>query len=150
MKENTHPEYQKILFVDSASGHRFVCGSTLKPNATEEFEGTSYPVYYLSISSSSHPFFTGSKQLVDSEGRVEKFKKRFGTRVVVKADADADADTGEGEQQSEQKQAAKTTKPAKSDKAAPAKSDKAAPAKSDKAAPAKSDKAAPAKKPAKK
>ncbi|CUI17011.1 50S ribosomal protein L31 type B [Candidatus Protochlamydia naegleriophila] len=77
MKKNVHPQYQKVLFVDSASGYRFVCGSTLQPEATEKFEGVEYPVSYLSISSSSHPFFTGSKQLVDSEGRVEKFKKRF-------------------------------------------------------------------------
>jgi large subunit ribosomal protein L31 len=78
MKKNTHPKYQKVLFVDSASGYKFVCGSTLKTEAKEVFEGVEYPVSYLSISSASHPFFTGSKQLVDSEGRVEKFKKRFG------------------------------------------------------------------------
>lgn len=77
MKKEVHPPYQKVLFVDSASGHRFVCGSTLHPEGREKFEGVEYPVSYLSISSSSHPFFTGSKQLVDSEGRVEKFKKRF-------------------------------------------------------------------------
>lgn len=77
MKKDTHPPYQKVLFVDSASGYRFICGSTLQTTAKEMFEGVEYPVSYLSISSSSHPFFTGSKQLVDSEGRVEKFKKRF-------------------------------------------------------------------------
>ncbi len=77
MKKNIHPPYQKVLFVDSASGCKFICGSTLQPEAREKFEGTEYPVSHLSISSSSHPFFTGSKQLVDSEGRVEKFKKRF-------------------------------------------------------------------------
>lgn len=77
MKKEVHPSYQKVLFIDSASGHRFVCGSTLQPEAKEAFQGQEYPVYYLSISSSSHPFFTGSKQLLDSEGRVEKFKKRF-------------------------------------------------------------------------
>ncbi|MFI5343225.1 MAG: type B 50S ribosomal protein L31 [Chlamydiales bacterium] len=77
MKKECHPPYQKVLFIDSASGHRFVCGSTLQPKATEVFEGSEYPVVYLSISSTSHPFFTGSKQLVDSEGRVDKFKKRF-------------------------------------------------------------------------
>lgn len=77
MKKETHPTYQKVLFVDSTSGHRFVCGSTLQTDGKEKFEGVEYPVCYLSISSSSHPFFTGSKQLVDSEGRVEKFKKRF-------------------------------------------------------------------------
>lgn len=83
MKKNTHPPYQKVLFVDSASGHRFVCGSTLQTKATEKFEGVEYPVSYLSISSSSHPFFTGSKQMVDSEGRVQKFNKRFGTKATV-------------------------------------------------------------------
>lgn len=77
MKKDTHPKYQQVLFVDSASGYKFVVGSTLQPEGKEKFEGKEYPVYYLSISSTSHPFFTGSKQLVDSEGRVEKFKKRF-------------------------------------------------------------------------
>lgn len=84
MKKNVHPEYQQILFVDSASGHRFVCGSTLKAEAKEKFNGVEYPVCYLSISSTSHPFFTGSKQLVDSEGRVEKFKKRFEKKEAKK------------------------------------------------------------------
>ena len=74
MKKEIHPPYQKVLFVDSASGVRFVCGTTLHPEGKEKFEGVEYPVSYLSISSSSHPFFTGSKQLVDSEGRVEKFE----------------------------------------------------------------------------
>ena len=83
MKKNIHPTYQKVLFIDSASGYRFVCGTTLKPDAKEKFEGVEYPVSYLSISSSSHPFFTGSKQLVDSEGRVEKFRKRFGRKTDV-------------------------------------------------------------------
>ncbi|MDP1881084.1 MAG: type B 50S ribosomal protein L31 [Parachlamydiaceae bacterium] len=77
MKKNTHPQYRQILFVDSASGHRFVCGSTLPTNATEVFEGVEYPVTYVPISSTSHPLFTGSNKMVDSEGRVEKFRKRF-------------------------------------------------------------------------
>ena len=86
MKKDTHPTYQEVLFVDSASGHRFVCGSTLQPEAREKFQGKEYPVSYLSISSTSHPFFTGSKQLVDSEGRVEKFKKRFGRKQEAAKD----------------------------------------------------------------
>lgn len=87
MKKDTHPNYQEVLFIDSASGHRFVCGSTLQTDAKETFQGKEYPVSYLSISSSSHPFFTGSKQLVDSEGRVEKFKKRFGRKEALKDDS---------------------------------------------------------------
>lgn len=77
MKKKGHPEYQDILFVDSSTGYKFVCGSTLKPEETEAFEGREYPVYRVPISSSSHPFFTGSKQFVDTEGRVDKFKKRY-------------------------------------------------------------------------
>ena len=94
MKKNIHPEYQKVLFVDSASGHRFVCGSALKPDAKEKFNGVEYPVSYLSISSSSHPFFTGSKGLVDAEGRVEKFNKRFGRKDVVKDEFSKEESSG--------------------------------------------------------
>lgn len=77
MKKNTHPKYQKVLFIDSATGHKFICGSTLQPASKEMFEGKEYPVCYLPTSSSSHPYFTGSNQLVDAEGRVEKFKNRY-------------------------------------------------------------------------
>jgi len=103
MKKNIHPKYQQVLFVDSSTGHRFVCGSTLQPEGTEVFEGTEYPVQKVSTSSASHPFFTGSKQLVDAEGRVDKFKKRY---------AQKPAKDGEGEQQ-EQKEEAPAKKVAK-------------------------------------
>lgn len=94
MKKKVHPPYQQVLFVDSASGHRFVCGSTLQPKATEKFQGVEYPVSYLSISSTSHPFFTGSRQHVDAEGRVEKFRKRFEKKTVaLQETAVASADT---------------------------------------------------------
>lgn len=85
MKKDRHPEYQEVLFVDNSTGYRFVCGSTLKPKATEEFEGKQYPVYYVTVSSSSHPFFTGSKQLVDAEGRVDKFMKRYAQKKPAPA-----------------------------------------------------------------
>lgn len=77
MKKNTHPEYQQVVFEDSSTGHRFLCGTALKTKDKTTFEGKEYPLYKLSISSSSHPFFTGSKQFVDAEGRVDKFKKRY-------------------------------------------------------------------------
>lgn len=78
MKKKGHPEYQEILFVDSATGHSFVCKSALQTKETGEFEGKTYPLCRLSVSSSSHPFWTGSKSLVDREGRVDKFNKRYG------------------------------------------------------------------------
>ncbi len=78
MKKGIHPKYQDILFVDTSTGIKFICGSTLQPTGTEIFEGQEYPVYRVSISSASHPLYTGSQQFVDSEGRVDKFRKRYG------------------------------------------------------------------------
>ena len=86
MKKQGHPPYQEILFVDTATGHKFVCGSTLQPKETEEYEGKTYPVYKVPVSSSSHPFFTGSNQFIDSEGRVDKFMKKYATKKPAKAE----------------------------------------------------------------
>lgn len=77
MKKEIHPKYQEVLFIDSTTNYKFVCGSTLQPKERDTFNGKEYPVYRLSTSSASHPFFTGSKTLVDAEGRVDKFKKRY-------------------------------------------------------------------------
>ena len=86
MKKEGHPPYQEILFVDSSTGFKFVCGSTLQPKEKEMFEGKEYPVYRVPVSSASHPFFTGSKQFIDSEGRVDKFVKRY-AKVAEKKEA---------------------------------------------------------------
>src|SRR3989344_6754386 len=77
MKKKTHPPYHKVLFVDSSTGSTYVIGSTLQPKEKETFEGKEYPVCRVPISSSSHPFFTKSKQFIDSEGRVDKFTKKY-------------------------------------------------------------------------
>lgn len=86
MKKNTHPEYREVLFVDSSTGRKFVCGTTMNPQGKEKFEGKEYPVSYLSISSSSHPLFTGTEQLLDVEGRIGKFNKRYGPKPQGKAE----------------------------------------------------------------
>ncbi len=77
MKKDLHPNYRDVLFVDSATGFKLVCGSALETDKTESFEGKEYPVCHVSVSSSSHPFFTGSKQFIDTEGRVDKFLKKY-------------------------------------------------------------------------
>lgn len=77
MKKNKHPKYQKVLFVDSSTGDKFLIGSSLQSDETEVYEGKEYPVCRVAVSSASHPFFTGSQKLVDSEGRVSKFRKRY-------------------------------------------------------------------------
>jgi large subunit ribosomal protein L31 len=77
MKDDIHPQYQEVLFVDSSTGFKFVCGSTLHPKEKEVFEGKEYPVFRVAVSSASHPFFTGSQQFLDTEGRVDKFTKKY-------------------------------------------------------------------------
>ena len=77
MKKEGHPKYQQALFVDSTSGKRFVCGTTVKSDQTEVYEGKEMPVVVVSVSSASHPLFVGGKQFVDAEGRVDRFKKRY-------------------------------------------------------------------------
>ena len=79
MKKEGHPQYQEVLFVDSTTGMKFVCGSTMKSDRTEVYEGKEMPVVVVSISSASHPLFVGGKQFVDAEGRVDRFKKRYQT-----------------------------------------------------------------------
>lgn len=77
MKKETHPKYQEVMFVDSTTGHRYIIGSTLQCKETEKFEGKEYPVCRVPTSSASHPFFTGSRQFVDQEGRIDKFRKKY-------------------------------------------------------------------------
>lgn len=85
MKKDKHPKYQDVLFVDSSTGFKFVCGSTLQPEERQTHEGKEYPVQRVSISSASHPFFTGSKKLVDSQGRVDNFNKRYRGKKTAEA-----------------------------------------------------------------
>lgn len=77
MKEDIHPKYQTVLYVDSSTGKKWLCGSTVHPEQKAEFEGKTYPVVYLPTSSASHPYFTGSNLLADTEGRIQKFKNRY-------------------------------------------------------------------------
>ena len=77
MQKEKHPPYQEVLFVDSSTGYRFVCGSSLQTQKRETFEGKEYPVCYVSVSSASHPFFTGGNKFIDAEGRVDKFLRRY-------------------------------------------------------------------------
>jgi large subunit ribosomal protein L31 len=109
MKKEGHPPYQEILFVDSSTGYKFVCGSTLQPKEKEMFEGKEYPVYRVPVSSASHPFFTGSKQFIDSEGRVDKFVKRYAKVVEKKEAADAKKEEDAKKKAAEKKGKKKTT-----------------------------------------
>lgn len=89
MKKSGHPKYRQILFVDTATGTKFICGSSVQTKEEETVDGVVYPVYRLSISAASHPLFTGDKRLVDAEGRVDKFKRRYAMKTSSAADAPA-------------------------------------------------------------
>ncbi len=111
MKKNIHPKYQQVLFVDSATGHRFLCGSTLQPQATEVFNGKEYPVQRVSTSSASHPFFTGSKQLVDAEGRVDKFNKRYAQKPASDKEGKKDKEEKDSKEEKKEKTKKVTSAP---------------------------------------
>lgn len=79
MKKDIHPkEYRPVVFKDMSNGYTFMSRSTAKTKDTIEWEdGKEYPLIKLEISHTSHPFFTGKMKLVDSAGRVDKFKSRY-------------------------------------------------------------------------
>lgn len=79
MKQGIHPEnYRPVVFKDMSNGDMFLSRSTCKTTETVEFNGDTYPVVKLEISSTSHPFYTGKSKLVDTAGRVDKFLSRYG------------------------------------------------------------------------
>ncbi len=77
MQDKKHPAYQEVLFEDSSTGSKFIIGSTLQPKEKTTYEGKEYPLYRVSVSSASHPFFTKATQFMDTEGRVDKFTKKY-------------------------------------------------------------------------
>ncbi|GHC65305.1 type B 50S ribosomal protein L31 [Roseibacillus persicicus] len=79
MKKDIHPDYHPTVFQDMTTGKRFITRSTVKSDKTEEIDGVEHVVVSMGITSDSHPFFTGKAQFVDTEGRIDKFQKRFGT-----------------------------------------------------------------------
>lgn len=81
MKQGIHPEYQPVVFRDRTANYAFLTRSTIKSDKTIEWEdGNTYPLVDVDISNRSHPFFTGEKLIMDTAGRVEKFRRRYGAR----------------------------------------------------------------------
>jgi len=89
MQKDIHPEYREVLFHDKSMDYYFIVRSTLKTDETKEWEdGKTYPYCILDISSASHPFYTGKQKLVDTGGRVDKFRKRFGNKTKAAPEAE--------------------------------------------------------------
>ena len=80
MKEGIHPDYHKVLFIDSASGTEWITRSTLSSAEKREIEGEQVPVVRLEISSVSHPFWTGHLREAARGGKVDDFRRRYGKK----------------------------------------------------------------------
>ena len=80
MKTGIHPEYPPVIFLDTASNHPFLTRSSIYTKGREKMkwtDGNEYPVVKVEVSSESHSFYTGKQKVVDTAGRVEKFKRRY-------------------------------------------------------------------------
>ncbi|WP_030456835.1 type B 50S ribosomal protein L31 [Herbidospora cretacea] len=78
MKKGIHPEYRPVVFRDPSAGFAILTRSTVRSNKTVEWQdGQTYPVVDVDVSSASHPFYTGKSRVVDSAGRVERFRRRY-------------------------------------------------------------------------
>ncbi|MFC4729390.1 type B 50S ribosomal protein L31 [Coralloluteibacterium thermophilus] len=81
MKADIHPEYRSVVFQDLSSDFSFLTRSTLSSKETIKWEdGQEYPLIKLDISSHSHPFYTGKQKIMDTGGRVDRFRKRYAAK----------------------------------------------------------------------
>ncbi|MAC93451.1 MAG: 50S ribosomal protein L31 [Flavobacteriaceae bacterium] len=78
MKTEIHPDnYRLVAFKDMSNDDLFITKSTVNSKETIEVEGVEYPLVKLEISRTSHPFYTGKSKLVDTAGRIDKFKNKY-------------------------------------------------------------------------
>jgi large subunit ribosomal protein L31 len=80
VKAEIHPDYHNVLFVDSATGDEWVTRSTMTSKKTREVDGEEMPVVTLEISSYSHPFWTGKMREMDADGKIDRYRRRFGAK----------------------------------------------------------------------
>ncbi|MCL2095183.1 type B 50S ribosomal protein L31 [Candidatus Saccharibacteria bacterium] len=93
MKKNIHPgDYRAVVFLDEVAGYKFLGKSTAKTTDTIKWDdGKEYPLVKVVISSASHPFYTGEEKIIDTEGRVDRFKARAEKAAAMKAQLAAKA-----------------------------------------------------------
>jgi len=96
VKSDIHPNYRPVVFQDTSSEFKFLTKSTIDTNDSIEWEdGNTYPLAKVEISSASHPFYTGKQILVDTTGRVERFRRRYGQAGAAPKPAEDAAATSE-------------------------------------------------------
>jgi len=80
MKADIHPDYREVVFQDVTSDFKFLTRSTMAANAKDTIQwddGNEYPLIKIEVSSATHPFYTGQNKILDTSGRVDKFRKRY-------------------------------------------------------------------------
>ncbi len=86
MKDDIHPNYRDVVFQDVTSDFKILTRSTMATKETVKWEdGNEYPLVKIEISSASHPFYTGKHKVIDTSGRIDKFRKRFGKPAAAAA-----------------------------------------------------------------
>ena len=81
MKADIHPNYHDVVFQDVTSDFKFLTRSTLSSKETVKWkDGNDYPLIKIDISSASHPFYTGQNKIMDTSGRVDKFRRRYAAK----------------------------------------------------------------------
>jgi large subunit ribosomal protein L31 len=83
MKSSIHPDYKPVIFLDTAANHSFLTRSVIDTKGRETMkwtDGKEYPVIKVEVSSESHSYYTGKQKIMDTAGRVEKFKRRYASK----------------------------------------------------------------------
>lgn len=81
MKQGIHPNYRPVVFQDQNADFAFLTRSTVETNETIKWEdGNEYPLVRIEVSSKSHPFYTGKQNIVDTAGRVDRFRRKYGRK----------------------------------------------------------------------
>lgn len=78
MKADIHPTYNPVIFKDLSTGDEIITRSTATSDETREIDGVEHYVLNCDITSFTHPFYTGKQKLVDTEGRIDRFRKKYG------------------------------------------------------------------------
>ena len=116
MKKGIHPEYRQVLFHDVSVDEYFLIPSTLSTDQTKEWkDGKTYPYCPLDVSSASHPFYTGQQKIIDTGGRVDRFKKRFAKKGASKIEPNNPTNKDTQDQVSEKAEAETSSKSEKID-----------------------------------
>ncbi|MDR2336758.1 MAG: type B 50S ribosomal protein L31 [Candidatus Nomurabacteria bacterium] len=112
MKKDLHrADYRPVVFVDETAKFSFLTKSTVATTETIKWEdGEEYPLFKVQISSASHPFYTGEEKIIDTEGRVDRFKAKFAKAKELKQQLTSKAQKAKKEATKKSKKAATITK----------------------------------------